>query len=344
MFKSAKEIGAIRRRCNDVENDLIDEFLAGRITRREFLRRGVVLGISAPIVAGLADCADPPSYPLDLIPGAAFAYSFRKVRTAYAGRATRIQRSSDSTQQDIGFNGEDFNAAAYASFVGAGTGALATWYDQSGNANNASQATAAQMPAVNPFRGSIFGGKTTWGSNQALVAAANASFQDLWSAGGFIVWVVKLDKGSGWNIIAGTGTGTNGWVADVYNNAPGDWVNSPTGSTDRFDLANIASNSIPAAGLHVVTIAFNLTIPGTPATITLDGVVCGYQATSGGSGFTSDAGTALEIFNGHVASQGQNNFAAFGGSVYELMAWKSIPSAENQTKLLNNVRAYYGTP
>src|SRR5215469_5847187 len=178
MLKSAKEIDAIRRRCNDVENDLIDEYLTGRITRREFLRHGVVLGISAPIVAG---CADAPSYPLDLIPGASFAYSFRKVRSAYAGTVTRIQRSSDSTQQDIGFNGEDFNAAAYASFVGAGTGALATWYDQSGNANSASQATAAQMPAVNPSRGSIFGGKTTQGTNQVLVAAANASFQDLWS-------------------------------------------------------------------------------------------------------------------------------------------------------------------
>ena len=33
VFKAAKEIDAIRRRCNDVENDLIDEFWAGRITR-----------------------------------------------------------------------------------------------------------------------------------------------------------------------------------------------------------------------------------------------------------------------------------------------------------------------
>ena len=54
MLKSTRQIDAIRRRCGEVENDLIDEFLAGRIARREFLRHGAVLGISAPLLAGVA--------------------------------------------------------------------------------------------------------------------------------------------------------------------------------------------------------------------------------------------------------------------------------------------------
>jgi hypothetical protein len=47
------------------------------------------------------------------------AYSTRKLRAAYAGAALRVQRSSDSTQQDIGFsaNGQ-LNTTALLAFVG----------------------------------------------------------------------------------------------------------------------------------------------------------------------------------------------------------------------------------
>ena len=50
---STKLLDTIRRRSNEVENDLIDEFVAGRIARRELLRHGALLGISAPLLAGL---------------------------------------------------------------------------------------------------------------------------------------------------------------------------------------------------------------------------------------------------------------------------------------------------
>jgi len=53
MFTSTKRIDPIRRRCSEVENDLIDGFLSGWIARREFLRHGAVLGISAPLLAGV---------------------------------------------------------------------------------------------------------------------------------------------------------------------------------------------------------------------------------------------------------------------------------------------------
>ena len=53
MPVSIKQVDAIRRQCNEVENDLIDEFVAGRIARRDFLRHGALLGISAPLLAGL---------------------------------------------------------------------------------------------------------------------------------------------------------------------------------------------------------------------------------------------------------------------------------------------------
>ena len=85
---------------------------------------------------------------LDLYPGAAAAYSLRKLRTAYTGAVIRVRRSSDNTEQDIGFVGVDLDTVSLKNFVGANSGFVTTWYDQSGNARNATQTTAANQPRV----------------------------------------------------------------------------------------------------------------------------------------------------------------------------------------------------
>jgi hypothetical protein len=85
---------------------------------------------------------------LDLYPDASAAYSVRKLRTAYAGAALRVRRSSDNSEQDIGFVGEDLDTASLLSFVGAGDGFVVTWYDQSGNGNNATKALAEEQPQI----------------------------------------------------------------------------------------------------------------------------------------------------------------------------------------------------
>ena len=86
---------------------------------------------------------------LDLFSGAAAAFSFRKLRAAYSGAAIRVRRSSDDAEQDIGFdlNG-DLDTAALSAFVGSGDGFVSVIYDQSTNANNASQSTIANQPPI----------------------------------------------------------------------------------------------------------------------------------------------------------------------------------------------------
>ena len=49
-------IDNVRKSSGEWENHLIDEFLAGRLTRRELLRRGAVLGMSLPILSFIASC------------------------------------------------------------------------------------------------------------------------------------------------------------------------------------------------------------------------------------------------------------------------------------------------
>jgi hypothetical protein len=85
---------------------------------------------------------------LDTYPGAAAAYSVRKLRTAYTGSAIRVRRSSDNTEQDIGFVNNVLDTTALTTFVGANNGFVTTWYDQSGNSKNATQATAGAQPKI----------------------------------------------------------------------------------------------------------------------------------------------------------------------------------------------------
>ncbi len=88
------------------------------------------------------------SFVLDLVPGATLAYSMRKLRSAYAGQAINVRRSSDNAQQDIGFVNGGLDTASLLAFCGAGNGFIVTWYDQSVNTTNITQATAAQQMQI----------------------------------------------------------------------------------------------------------------------------------------------------------------------------------------------------
>jgi len=85
---------------------------------------------------------------LDLYPGAAAAYSVRKLRTSYAGSAIRVRRSSDNAEQNIGFSGGNLDTSALTTFCSGTNGFVTTWYDQSGSGVNATQTTAANQPQI----------------------------------------------------------------------------------------------------------------------------------------------------------------------------------------------------
>lgn len=63
------------------------------------------------------------TYPLDSYSSnLSFAYSLRKLRSAYTGYCIRVKRSSDGTTQDFGFASNVLDTAAVTNFVGGGTG------------------------------------------------------------------------------------------------------------------------------------------------------------------------------------------------------------------------------
>ena len=116
---------------------------------------------------------------LDQYGGAAAAYSLRALSSGWlAGDVVEVRRSEDSVQVKVGLVGgivtldskvtnvtetpdqgetlasnlgEFVAASGYAnpdSLAGANDGFVSTWYDQSGNANNATQPTTTEQPKV----------------------------------------------------------------------------------------------------------------------------------------------------------------------------------------------------
>jgi hypothetical protein len=85
---------------------------------------------------------------LTAYPGATAAYSVRKLSSTYTGAAIRVRRSSDNTESDIGFVGLDLDTAALTSFVGAASGFVTKWYDQSGNNNDSFNTVGGNQPRL----------------------------------------------------------------------------------------------------------------------------------------------------------------------------------------------------
>src|SRR5580700_11306262 len=46
-------LGHLREDQGEIANHIIDEFAAGRLSRRDFIRRGTVVGISVPILGSI---------------------------------------------------------------------------------------------------------------------------------------------------------------------------------------------------------------------------------------------------------------------------------------------------
>ena len=51
-----QRVDRIRRNRSELENHVIDEFFAGHISRREFVRAGSVVGLSLPLLSFIAAC------------------------------------------------------------------------------------------------------------------------------------------------------------------------------------------------------------------------------------------------------------------------------------------------
>jgi len=92
---------------------------------------------------------NPAPYLLDTYTGAAAAYSLRKLRADYTGFAVKVQDNVGGATQDIGFDSfGELDTASLSNYGDQNNVFVETWYDQSGNGNNATQGTSANRPKI----------------------------------------------------------------------------------------------------------------------------------------------------------------------------------------------------
>lgn len=75
------------------------------------------------------------------------AFSLRKL-TSLATYSIRARRESDNSEKDIGFKNGLLDEDSLEEFGGASDCFVTTWYDQSGNGNDATQTTQSSQPKI----------------------------------------------------------------------------------------------------------------------------------------------------------------------------------------------------
>jgi len=105
---------------------------------------------------------------LDIYTGSVAAYSLRRLRTAHTGSAVRVRRSSDDTEQNIGFDADgNFYTSVLESFCSGTDGFVTTWYDQSPGGYNLTQTTSSKQPKI--YDGSSGVITAIYGSNKPCI-------------------------------------------------------------------------------------------------------------------------------------------------------------------------------
>jgi hypothetical protein len=245
-------------------------------------------------------------------------YSLRRELSAYAGSAIRVRRSSDNTEQDIGFVSGLLDTASLLTFAGAGSAFVTTVYDQSGNGRNLVQATSGQQPRIVNTGALDTRGITFDGLNDVLVSNANSSATNVFSM--FVkAWTttdaatqILLELGAPFN----TGRGNVVYVETNGNTHVG------TGST-ALDYTINHSAANPVNQVMCAQIDRSQVVRGLQTALYSGGRVMSETDLSGGT-IPSGNVTAGPWYLGARSSAGTNGFV---GSVHTLAIYESIVSA-----------------
>jgi hypothetical protein len=271
---------------------------------------------------------------LDDYPNAAAAYSLRKLDKDYTGSAIRVRRSNDNSEQDIGFVGNDLDTASLKTFVGANSGFVTTWYDQSGNARNATQTTAANQPrVVNAGTIERQSGDISLvydGSNDFLEAASSSGLT--MSPTSFYALSSRGNTSNSFRAVLSTGilenvTGYGIFYSDASINQDSVFIQT------RYDINGVLTGRYSSV-LNTNFLLFAIT------TNTLDNTWY-----NGGNNKTSNfikanTTTTRNIQIGCSQSGASRRFF-LNGTTTEIVIWGANQSS-NRTGIETNINSYYG--
>lgn len=138
--------------------------------------------------------------------GPTLLLSMRLLNPSYTGKCLRVRRSTDNAEMDIDFVAGEIDTATLLTFCGAGSGYVTTWYDQSGNANNFTQATSGSQPQiVNAGTLRTFGGKPAIWLVSSTTSLTSTTYHFLQTAQ-TIIFTFKRDASMAGNYTGVIGT------------------------------------------------------------------------------------------------------------------------------------------
>jgi hypothetical protein len=240
-------------------------------------------------------------------------YGLRRLRSTYAGSCLRVRRSSDNAEQDIGFSSGLLDTASLLSFIGANSGFIVNWYDQSGAAKNIAQSTAANQPRI--VNAGVYDGAIVFdGSNDYLITANSGT------GSGFSTYIKAL-----------TTSATTVLVHLEHNSAV-----TANASPDYRDAAGSLQSGIVEGGSSKVFVRYQTVPTGQVLASVRDRTLSGStnisKYFSGGSALagSSQANIALTSTANAAAPWslgGRNGTLSFAGRVTSLAIYETAHAA-----------------
>lgn len=280
--------------------------------------------------------------PLDIQGGAVVAYSAaRALSSAMRGQPVyTIREDAGDTEQSFSSDATTglIDASSVTAFLDGANGFVPLWNDQSGNANDQIQATAARQALWTTAGPNGSPGVAAPNGVDAVNLYITAGSVSLASGGNYTVFAVVSVEASGGKICGMNYSGTDGpdgpdWTffanleGLVRFEADNEGFSGGVGSDGNY--------SGLAAGFHLVdctmeAIAGSVMVDGNDA-FTDDG---GYgDHTMGAASFP------LSMMNNDAATTPSSSFF---GTLVELVFYDSILSAPDRLAIRQNIAAYYG--
>ncbi len=284
---------------------------------------------------------------LDAYPSASFAYSFRKLRTLYLGSAIRL-RGADTTQGDIGFSGNNFDTGAAATFVSThGASTIVTWYDQSGNGADITQATAANQPAysatgLNSLPTSSF---TAASDHYLRTASLYTGINGVTEATAGVIASLNTSADSFCGFINFVGSAG---ISDPDYVLVDSWSILERGSANSNQSASMSQNANTASNNVTYDTPFH-----SSSMVATGGTAGSFKIDNGTSATITASATFGTSAGGVMICMGARQLAGTAGAVSstnslqgqisEAVFWPADQTA-NRTAIYSNQKTYWGTP
>jgi len=278
----------------------------------------------------------------DCAPSAKFAVSLRKLRTDYTGNCIEVRNATTTRTFTIGFSGNYLDTVRLKDSCASADCFVRTWYDQSGEALNATQTTNSYQPKITTS-GTIFYKNGTPsidfdGTDDHFKIGNTGSFTFLHNGTtSFVYSVVAQDQSRSHGIFANTNgaTGRRGYIMYfTTNNRSANYIHNST----TINVNNISAND----AISTSTVLFMNEIDADNATAADRSAMY----LNGGSAVKNNTSTGAVINDNSFEIMNIGMYVSdvlsgpFDGSIKEIVVYNTDQSSK-RVDMRGNINSFY---